>query len=137
MSDEYDNVELPYPDAKVADVLCGGCPCINVNNPAVDAVMMNSFILSHVVPNVRKRLPELACLVLGKAWMWLIASSVADVYVSVEVKDQVLLDWAHVCAGNLEEGRTDVHRNSKQKLAVEVSDDHGAVFIDTVGGGGG
>jgi hypothetical protein len=60
MSDVYDDVELPYPDAKVAAVLCGGGPCIYVTNPAVDAAMMNSFILSQIVPNVRKRLPESA-----------------------------------------------------------------------------
>jgi hypothetical protein len=82
VSDVYNDVELPYPDAKVAAVLCGGGPCIDVTNTAVDAAMMNSFILGHVVPNVRKRLPESACLVLvGKALMWLIKSSVADVYV--------------------------------------------------------
>ena len=142
VSDVYDDVELPYPDAKVAAVLCGGGPCIYVTNPAVDAAMMNSFILSHVVPNVRKRLPESACLVLGKALMWLITSSVADVYVPVEVKDQVLSDWAHVCGGDLDVDGTDVHKNPIQKLAVVVSGDHGAVFIDTVGemegeGGGG
>jgi hypothetical protein len=76
---------LPYPDAKVAAVLCGGGLCIYVTNPAVDAAMMKSFILSHVGPNVRKRLPESACLVLGKTLMWLL-----------------LLDWAQVCGGDLD-----------------------------------
>ncbi len=79
VSDVYDNVDLPYPDAKVEAVLCGaGGPCTYVTNPAVDAAMMNSFILSRVVPNVRKRHPESACLVLGKASMWLIPSSTAE-----------------------------------------------------------
>ncbi len=82
---------------------------------------------------MRKRLPESACLVLGKALMWLIMSSVADFYVPVEVNDQVLLDWAHVCGGNLDVDGTDVHKNPIQKLAVVVSGDHGALFIDTVG----
>jgi hypothetical protein len=30
VSDAYNNVELPYPDAKVAAVLCGGGPCTNL-----------------------------------------------------------------------------------------------------------
>jgi hypothetical protein len=134
VSDVYNNVELPNPDAKVAAILCGGGPCIYVTNPAVDAAMMNSFILSHVVPNVKERLPESACLVLGQALMWLITSSIADVYVpAVEVKDQVLSDWAHVCGGDMDVDGTDLHKNPIQKLAVVVSGDHGAVFIDTVG----
>ena len=82
---------------------------------------------------MRKRLPESACLVLGKALMGLIMSSVADFYVPVEVKDQVLLDWAHVCGGDLDVDGTDVHKKPIQKLAVVVSGDHGALFIDTVG----
>jgi hypothetical protein len=136
------NVELPYPDAKVAAVLCGGSPCFYVTNQPVDAAMMTSFILSHVLPNVRKMLPESACLVLGKALMRLISSSVAGVYVPVEVKGQVLSDWAHVlCGGDLDVDGTDVHTNPIQKLAVVVSGNHGAVFIDTVeemeGEGGG
>jgi hypothetical protein len=133
VSDAYDDVELPYPDAKITAVLCGGGPCIYVTNPGVNAAMMNSFILNHIVPNVRKRLPESACLVLGKAVMWLITSSIADVYVPVEVKDQVLSDWAHVCGGDLDVDGTNVHKNPIQKLAVVVSGNHGAVFIDTVG----
>ncbi len=68
----YDDVELPYPDAKVAEKLCGGGPCFYVLDPGLTATMMNTFVLSRVVPNIRKRLPESACLVLGKALLWLI-----------------------------------------------------------------
>ncbi len=55
MSDVYDNVVLPYPDAKVANKLCIGGPCyyllpgedaINVDNAANDTTMMTqTFIL--------------------------------------------------------------------------------------------
>ena len=58
-----------YPDAKVAEKLCGGGPCFYVSDPTLDATMMNTFVLSHVVPNTRKRLPESACLVLGKGFV--------------------------------------------------------------------
>ena len=58
VSDVYDDVELPLPDAKVAEKLCGGGPCFYVSDPTLDVTMMNTFtILSHVVPNIRKRLP--------------------------------------------------------------------------------
>jgi hypothetical protein len=105
--------------------------------------MMNTFVLSHVVPNVRKMLPESACLVLGRALMWLICSPVVDEYVPVELKEQVMSDWADVC-GTEFDTENEVHRNPIQQLAVTVSGDHGAVFIDVIseelqaeGGGGG
>ena len=49
-------------------------------------------------------------LVLGKTLTWLITSSIADVYVPVEVKDQVLSDWAHVCGGDLDVDGIDVKK---------------------------
>ncbi|KAI2507233.1 hypothetical protein MHU86_7190 [Fragilaria crotonensis] len=62
VSDVYDDVELPYPDAKVAEKLCGGGPCLYVSDLALNAMMMNTFVLSHIVPNIRKRLPDSTCL---------------------------------------------------------------------------
>jgi hypothetical protein len=48
ISDMYDDVELPYPDAKVAEKLCGG-PCFYVSDPGLDATMGTAFVLSRVV----------------------------------------------------------------------------------------
>jgi hypothetical protein len=97
--------------------------------------MMDSFVLSHVVPNVRKRLPDSACLVLGKALMWMITSPFADDHIPVDVKEEVLSDWAHVCGGDsdLDVEQSAMYKNPIQKLAVVVSGDFGAVFIDTIG----
>ncbi|KAI2494041.1 hypothetical protein MHU86_20484 [Fragilaria crotonensis] len=117
VSDVYDDTELPYPDAKVGAVLCGGGPCIYKTNPAVDSAMMDSFVLSHVVPNARKRLPDSACLVLGKALMWMITSPFADDHIPVEFKDKVLSDWAHVCGGDseLDAEQSAIYKNPVQK----------------------
>jgi hypothetical protein len=148
VSDVYDDTELPYPDAKVAAVLCGGGPCLYQTNPVVDVAMMDSF-LSHVVQNIRKRLHDSVCLVLGKALMWMITSPFSDDHVPVEVKEKVLSDcWAHVCGGDsmLDAEQSAIYKNPIQKLTVVVSGDFGAVFIDTIeelaeqggeGGGGG
>ena len=103
VSDVYDDVELPYPDAKVAEKLCGGGACFYLPNPRYDPVMMNTFVLSHVVPNVRRRLPESACLVLGRALMWLIFSPVVDEYIPAEMKEKVVSEWAHV-RGDVDKG---------------------------------
>ena len=128
VSDVYDDVELPYPDAKVAEKLCGGGPCFYVLDPGLDATMMNTFVLSRVIPNIRKRLPESTCLVLGKALLWLICSPVADEYVPSEFKREVLLEWEHVRGADV-----DPTLNPIKQMAVTVSSDHGAVFIDMLG----
>ncbi len=36
VSNVYENIELPYPDAKVAEKLCGGGPCFYVSDPGLD-----------------------------------------------------------------------------------------------------
>ena len=131
VSDVYDDVELPYPDAKVAEKLCGGGACFYLPNPRYDPVMMNTFVLSHVVPNVRRRLPESACLVLGRALMWLIFSPVVDEYIPAEMKEKVVSEWAHV-RGDVDEGEVE-EVNPIIQTAVTVTGDHGAVFIDTIG----
>jgi hypothetical protein len=90
-------------------------------------MMMNTFVLSCVVPNVRKRLPESACLVFGKALLWLICFPVADKYILSDFKRNVLLEWEHVRGADF-----DAELNPIKKMAVTVSGNHGAVFIDMV-----
>jgi hypothetical protein len=79
----YEDTELPYPDAKVAEILCIGGSCFFTTNTAGDNVaaaggvvstmaMMKTFILSNVVPKIQKRMSDAVALVLGKALMWLI-----------------------------------------------------------------
>ncbi len=100
---------------------------------------MNSFILNHVVPNVKKRHPELACFVLGRALL-LISLLVVDDYVPTALKDKAFTDWAYVRGGSEVDTpappvlNNEEHENHLiQKVAVTVSGNHGAVFIDTIG----
>ena len=71
----YDDVELPYLDAKVGEKRCIGGACYYLF-PNEDVNNFNggfkTFILTEVVPNVRKRLPESFALVLDKALSWFI-----------------------------------------------------------------
>ncbi len=134
------DVELPYPDAKVAEKLCGGGACFYLPYPRYDIVMLNSFLLNHVVPNVKKRLPELAYLVLGRALLWLICSPLVDNHVPTDLKDKVLADWAHIrCGSEVDTPAPPVLDNEEQEsnpiqqVTVIVSGDHGAVVIDTIG----
>jgi hypothetical protein len=59
----------------------------------------------------------------------------SDNHVLVEVKEKVLSDWAHLCVSNLESDAEQcaINKNPIQKVAVVLSGDFGAVFIDTIG----
>ena len=92
------------------------------------ATMMNKFVLCPVVPNIKKRLPESACLVLGMALLWLICSPIADEHIVSDFKRNVLSEWEHARGADF-----DAKLNPIKKMAVTVSGNHGAVFIDMVG----
>ena len=133
VSDVCDDVELPYPDAKVAEKLCGGGACFYLPNPRYDTVMLNSFILNHVrVPNVKKKLPEWACLVLGRALLWKMCSPLVDNHVPMDLKDKVMADWAHIRGGSevaspappVLVDNKEQESNPIQQVAVNVSGDH-------------
>ena len=86
------------------------------NNPVVDLAMMDLFVLSHIVPNVRKRLPDSACRVLDSAFMSMITLHFANDHAPVEFNDYVLSDWAHVCGGDskLDAEQSSMYKNPTQ-----------------------
>ena len=70
VSDIYDDIEQPYPDAKAAEKLIIGRPCFYLiceNNGNFNESAMKWFILTNVVPNMCKKIPDSATLVFGKA----------------------------------------------------------------------
>jgi hypothetical protein len=101
---------------RVPEKLCGGGPCFYVPDSGLDTTIMITFVLSRVVPNIRMRLPESACLVLGKALLLLICSPVADEYIPSDFKRDVLLEWEHVRGADF-----DAKLNPIKKMAVTVS----------------
>ena len=102
--DVYEDTELSYPDAKVAEKLCfgGAWYCLfpeEVTNTVAEeeestAAMMKTYILSNVVPNIWKCLPDLAALVLGKALLWLIYSpnDASNLLVPQAFKDRIQVE---------------------------------------------
>jgi hypothetical protein len=73
------DVENPYPDCKVAEKLCMGGPCYYLINTSIcSATVLSTFILTKVVPNICKRIPDSTSIVLGKAVLWLVFSSVSN-----------------------------------------------------------
>ncbi len=86
VSNVYDDVDLPYPDAKVAGRLCVGGPCKYVVKEG--SGVTDNFLLENVVPNVRTRYADDVAKVLGKALLWLIFSSDSD-YLPQALRDCV------------------------------------------------
>ncbi len=83
--DRYNDVELPYPDCKVAEKLCIGGPCYYViNNDFCSTNVLTTFILTRVVPNIQRRLPDSTVIVLGKAVLYHVYSTVVDNFLTAE-----------------------------------------------------
>jgi hypothetical protein len=70
--DGYDDIELPFPDAKVAGKLCIGGPCKYVIKEG--SRVTNKFLLEHVVPNICTCLPADVAKVLAKPLLWMLFS---------------------------------------------------------------
>jgi hypothetical protein len=127
VSDVYDDVELPYPDCKVAEKLCIGGPCFYlIDNSVVESTAMKTFILTKVVANICQQLPDSVCLVLGKAIAWLIFYSVANNFISSIDCDRVKSDLVETGIV-VEDGK-----NPISKMPVLVSGDQGMVYIDEI-----
>ncbi len=69
VSDVYDDVELPYPDAKVASLLCVGGPCSY--RVKEGANVTDLWIRENVVPRTTATYDNELALITGKAILWL------------------------------------------------------------------
>ena len=98
--------------------------------------VLKTFILSNVVPNVRKMLSEDASLVLGKALLWLIYSiyDAANEMVPVEFKDQIWLEWNEIVLATDPgiECNSPLYNPIKKKVPVVITGDEGCVNINII-----
>ena len=123
--DRYDDVELPYPDCKVAEKLCIGGPCYYlIDNSICNPSILTTFVLTKVVPNIRQRLPDSTCIILGKAMLWLVFSSVTNNFISIEYGNGVKADLAETGIV-IADGQNPILR-----MPVLVSGDQGTVYIN-------
>ena len=143
----YNDVELPFPDAKGADKLSIGGACyysfpnedLIVNGGVVGKAVgnhiktMKTFVLSEVVSNIRRRVPDLCAVVLGKAFLWFI-------YLSAGTPDFISQDFGKRIKKELNEILTvlgvDVsveNFNPIRRVPVIVSgDQQGSLFINVI-----
>jgi hypothetical protein len=73
ISDVYDDVELPFPDAKVAGMLCPGGP---IRRYAIlpGSGVTQAFIVDRVVPKIKAKYGSDVAFVLGPALLWVVHS---------------------------------------------------------------
>jgi hypothetical protein len=69
VSDVYDDIDLPFPDVKVAGKLCLGGPCKHVVKEG--SGIMDAFLPEHIAPNIRTRFPDDVTIFLAKVLLWL------------------------------------------------------------------
>ncbi len=147
MSDVYkEDTELPFPDANIAEKLCIGGACYylfpeELSNTEVKAgnltiAMLKTFILSNIVPNTsRKRLPDSAALVLGKALLGLIYSPYNATHniVPQDLKNRIQMEWNKiVSAGDVNLDCNSNEYNPICRIPVVVTGDQDCVYIDVV-----
>jgi hypothetical protein len=124
VSDIYDDVELPYPDAKVAGVLCIGGPC--KYQVIEESGVTNAFILDYVTPHVRTKLGDPTALVLGYALLWYAFSErgAADMPLNIFRRIHEAYDGID---NDLAEGI-----NPVKKIRLVITGHEGEVYMDDI-----
>ena len=117
-SDPYQDTLLPYPDAKVASVLCLGGPI--KYELRGDSGIDNNWIGEHVVPNITIRYPEEVWSVLGKALLWACFDGEASEYIDPSIRDHVREQYEAI-DNNIPNGENPV---KKVQLLVTGTDDY-------------
>jgi hypothetical protein len=123
VSDVYDDIELPFPDAKVAGKLCIGGPCKYVIKEG--SGVTDNFLLQHVVPNICTRLPADVAKVLAKPLLWMLFSS-QKTYLPQAMRDRVSSAYNNIRLLPAAE-------NPVKKILLVVTGNEGEVYLDEVG----
>ena len=116
-------MELPYPDAKVAGLLCMGGPCKYIVKEG--SGVTNYFLLHHVTPHIAQRFPESVTLVLAKALLWMSLSQNGGESVPENIYNRI--HNAYRNARVLDQGI-----NPIDKIPLVISGHEGEVYMDPV-----
>ena len=124
-SDTYIDPSLPYPDAKVAAILCKGGPIAYKVKDG--SGISDDWIVCHIVPRVASRFPRQVAVVLGHALLWKIFDDNTG-HLPDELVARVKTAYHNNPGRQLPENENPVQ---KVQLVVTGSDD--AVYIDEIG----
>lgn len=123
VSDVYDEVQLDFVDAKVAEVLCPGGAC---NYVVVDEACTPQWICEHVTPSITEVFGHQVGYLFGKALLWLAHS---------EHCNHMPEPMCHA----IREAYTTVHmlpegNNPIQKRLLAITGGGAQVFMEDIGG---
>ena len=122
VSDVYDDVELPYPDAKVAAMNCIGGPCKYVLRD--DSGVDRDFILEHVTPRIRSVFGDNVAAVLGTALLWYAFTTEGEQDIPQNLQQRITHAYSNI-PGCLQVGVSPV-----RKVPIIVSGNEGEVYMD-------
>jgi hypothetical protein len=124
VSDRYDDVELPYPDTKVAALLCVGGPCRYAVRE--NCGISNAWILEHVVPHARLLIGDNAATVLGFSLLWYAFTLEGATGMPAHLLQRIRTAYNQLNNG-LPEGM-----NPVKKIPVIINGHEGEVYIDDI-----
>jgi hypothetical protein len=127
VSDVYMDVTSPYPDAKVASILCVGGPCKYALKEG--SGISEEWMSTYVVPSLanRPRISNQVSLVLAKPMLWACFDDRLQSFVPEIIRDRVRTEYAKIRL--LDEGVNPVTR-----VLLIVSGHESEVHIDEVVG---
>jgi hypothetical protein len=126
-SDVYNDIELPFPDIKVAGLLCIGGPCKYKVKGNCTGITDNS-ILQHVVPNISNQLGPTLAVILGTALLWYVFSPEGDQDVPAHLHERAMGAYNQLPANQ----RAPVDENPVEKIPVVISGNEGEVGVDEI-----
>ena len=128
MSDQYVDVLLPYPDAKVAATLCVGGPC--KYEVAAGTNISNKWLLKTVVPHIAVHFMDKIAIVFVKSLLWAIFNEETSKWLPVSEVERVKSAYAWIAGEKQDEDANLIVR----KMLV-ISGYKGDLYIDELGNG--
>ena len=119
VSDVYDDVELPFPDAKLAGMLCRGGPVRYSIVPG--SGVTRGFIVDRVVPKIKAKFGGDVAYVLGTALLWVLHSPFFTMMPGT-LRDDIRLAYADVKPAGFNE-------NPIQKIPLIICGNEGRVHM--------
>ena len=119
VSDVYDDVELPFPDAKLAGMLCPGGPIRYAIVPG--SGVTRGFIVDRVVPKIKAKFGGDVAYVFGTALLWVLHSPFF-IMMPAMLRDDIRSAYADVKPAGFNE-------NPMQKVPLIICGNEGRVHM--------
>jgi hypothetical protein len=124
--DDYIDVTLPWPDAKVASKLCIGGPIKYVLKEG--SGLCDDWLFEHVVPNILKCFEKEVAIVLALPLLWAVSEDERPVWVPEAIRSRILTAYSAVVR------LLPIGENPVKRVPLVVTGDDGVVYMDEIGG---